>query len=107
MDLRQLQEDIRTLVADINSRHKHPYPELISYMKLIEEIGEVTEIMLSEQISSRKSHKKTEEEIKDRLGDELADSLIALISLANDYSIDLTGHVDTKLTIHRARNRDS
>lgn len=106
MDIRQLQEDIKTLVADINSRHKHPYPELISYMKLIEEVGEVTEVMLSEQISSRKSYKKTKNEIKNKLGDELADCMIALISLANDYGIDMAGHVETKLTIHKDRNKD-
>jgi hypothetical protein len=36
----------------INNNHKHEKPELISYMKIVEEIGEVTEVLLSTQITS-------------------------------------------------------
>lgn len=104
MDLRILQVQIKRLVSRINAGHRHPYPELISHMKLIEEIGEITELMISNQINTRKRPKQSRDEIKDALGDEIADSIIALISLANDFDIDISRHMSIKLTQHEMRH---
>lgn len=106
MDLRILQVQIKQLVAKINVKHNHPYPELISHMKLIEEIGEITELMLSNQIDSRKTKKQSKTDIKDKLGDEIADSMIALIALANDFDIDICKHISFKLTKHMMRETE-
>ena len=65
MEIKILQSEIKELVAKINNKHKHPYPELISYMKLIEEVGEITEIMLSNQVTTRKKEKQTKKEIQE------------------------------------------
>lgn len=103
MKIKNLQIEIKELVTKINNKHKHPYPELISYMKLIEEVGEITEIMLSNQISTRKKEKQTKKNIKELLGDEIADTMISLISLANDFDIDMEKYISKKLSIHFKR----
>ncbi|MCK5299843.1 MAG: hypothetical protein KAJ54_01715 [Candidatus Aenigmarchaeota archaeon] len=106
-EIKKLQEDIKYLVSKINNTHKHEKPELISYMKVIEEVGEITEVLLSNQIKSRKHEKLSKEYIKKPLGDEIADCIIALLSLANDFDIPIEESIDKKMKKHYQRNIDS
>ena len=102
--IQELQKEVKKLVTRINNKHKHDRPELISYMKLVEEVGEISEVLLSGEIDSRKEAKKTKEEVKEKLGDEIADSIITLVGLANDFDIDLPEAIQEKLKIHSERN---
>jgi len=103
-EIKQLQEDIKELVAHINKTHKHDNPELISYMKAVEEMGEVAQVLLSSQIKSRKHDQLSKEEVKEDIGCEIADCIIALISLANDFDVDLKEVIDKKMKKHTDRN---
>lgn len=105
MDINELQRDVKELVAGINRYHQHPNPQLISYMKLLEEVGEVSQVMLASEIPSRKGLKVPQEEIQESLGLELADTLIALVSVANDYNINLAHYVQKKLDEHHEKQR--
>jgi NTP pyrophosphatase (non-canonical NTP hydrolase) len=104
MDIVDLQIEIKELVERINNKHKHPNPQLISLMKVLEELGETTKIILSSEIKTRKGEKKSQKEIQEELNDELADTIIALISLANDYNVDINQSIVKKLEIHKNRN---
>lgn len=105
MEIKELQQDIKVLVEKINKNHKHSHPELISYMKVVEELGEITEELLRNQVKSRKGERVEKEEMKNELGDEIADCLVALISLANDFDIQLEKHLGKKMSIHKERVR--
>jgi NTP pyrophosphatase (non-canonical NTP hydrolase) len=104
MELHKLQTDIKELVERINNNHGYDRPEIISYMKIVEEIGEVTDVMLKTQICSRKGEKMEKGQVKEDLGKEISDAIIALISLANDFDIDLNKIIETKMSVHNKRN---
>lgn len=104
MNIRELQEQIRELVRRINSKHGHSSPNIISFMKVIEEMGEITKVMLKAEINSRKGDKLQKDEVKEQLGHEISDAIIALISLANDYDIDIAMAIAHKFEVHNARN---
>ena len=99
MDMITLQSKIKKLVDTINLQHRHPQPELISY------IGEITQLLITNQITTRKNKKQSKQDIKADLGDEIADSIIALISLANDFNINIQSHIIKKLAIHNIRTK--
>lgn len=104
MNIRELQEQIRELVRRINGKHGHSSPNIISFMKVIEEMGEITKVMLKAEINSRKGDKLQKDEVKEQLGHEISDAIIALISLANDYDIDIATAIAHKFEVHNARN---
>lgn len=104
MEIKKLQAELNALVGKINNTHNHPRPEIISYMKVVEEIGEVTQVLLKNQIESRKSEKKSRKEIREELGKEISDTVISLVSLANDFDIDLEKTLKEKLDVHKKRN---
>jgi len=102
--MRKLQIDIKELVSKINKTHEHPYPELVSFLKVVEELGEITPVLLSTQIKSRKHEKLDKYQVKQEVGDEIADCIIALLSLANDFDVDISECVDQKMKKHIERN---
>ena len=104
MNIKELQMNIKKLVSRINGTHKHNNPHFISFMKIIEELGEITKFILSTEIKSRKGEKKQRHEIKEQLSDELADTIIAIISLANDYDINIETAISRKFEVHDGRN---
>lgn len=104
MEISHAQQQIRSLLDCINENHQHPNPEMICYMKVVEELGEMTEVILKTMIRSRKSEQLSREECRDELSKELADAVIAMISLANDFDIDLDAAIKRKLSVHQERN---
>lgn len=102
--IKELQESIQELVKQINATHNHEKPELISYMKVVEEVGEITKVLLSNQIKSRKSEKRSRSDVKEEMGSEISDCIIALLSLANDFDIDVSPVIQKKLQKHYERN---
>ena len=103
-DIKELQTDIRTLVEQINSKHNHSHPELISHLKVIEELGEITKVLLSTQIKSRKNDKLDKAVVAQEMGEEIADAIIALLSLANDFNVDMSDIILGKLEKHKQRS---
>ena len=102
--VKKMQNDVKSLVDKINSKHNHSKPELISFMKIVEEVGEITQVLLKNQINSRKSAKLSKNEVKDELGNEISDCIISLLALANDFDIDISTFIVDKLNIHCERN---
>jgi NTP pyrophosphatase (non-canonical NTP hydrolase) len=105
MEIKQLQEEIKELVERINNNHGYDQPEIISYMKVVEEVGEITDMMIKTQIDSRKGEKMSKEEVKEEIGKEISDAVIALISLANDFNIDLNEFLEKKMSVHNDRHK--
>ncbi|MBD3263425.1 hypothetical protein GF374_03545 [Candidatus Woesearchaeota archaeon] len=105
-DITKLQDDVRELVERINDKHGHERPELISYMKVVEELGEITEVLLSAEIDSRKGGRRRREDVSEELGGEIADAVIALVSLANDFGIDASDFIDRKMQKHYKRLKE-
>lgn len=103
MEVSKLQIEIKKLVKTINYKHQHKSPEAISYMKLIEEVGELTQSILKTQISNRKHTKNSVEDVKNELSDEFSDVVISLFALANDFDIDLENEINKKLEKHKER----
>ena len=104
LNIEELQIKIKELVGRINEVHKHSNPHFISFMKVVEELGEITKLILSAEIKSRKGEKRRQHEIKAQLGDEFADAIIAIISLANDYDINIETAISRKFEVHDRRN---
>ena len=102
-DIKSLQGRIKELVDKINSKHKHSCPDLISFMKVVEELGEITEILLRTHIKSRKHDKLSKEKVKEEMGSEIADCIIAVLSLANDFDVDISEFLEKKLKKHEER----
>jgi NTP pyrophosphatase (non-canonical NTP hydrolase) len=85
--MKDIVEKVGVLIDRIKSTREYPHQEIISYLKVMEEIGEVTELVLKTQVKSRKSALMTKEEVKDELSKEIADVIIALLALAHDYGV--------------------
>ncbi len=103
MQIKELQKKIEELVSMINKKHKFPYPNIIGLLKTYEELGELSSLIVESTIKTRKGDKQEIEEVKEEIGKELADALIAVISLANDYGIDLEEYINKKMKKHNER----
>jgi NTP pyrophosphatase (non-canonical NTP hydrolase) len=103
MDLKDLQIGIKELSERSNKNLSYDKPEVISYMKIIEEIGEITNIMVETQLLSRKDGPITKERAKEELGRGISDAIIALFSLANNSNIDMNEAIKKKMSIHDDR----
>ncbi len=77
MDLKQLQQHVQ-LVDTL------PEPEQGYFLKLIEEVGE-----LSEAIRQNKAGQPTLETLKGSIAEELVDVLYYTLALANQHGVDL------------------
>ena len=77
----------------------HQLPNNISfpYLKAVEELGEVADLLVRKYGFQRKGKEISEEEFKEKLGEELTDVLMCLTHLANFSGIDLDEAVKKKL----------
>jgi NTP pyrophosphatase (non-canonical NTP hydrolase) len=62
-------------------------------------------LLVSTQIKSRKHENLDKSEVKDEVGKEVADCIIALLSLANDFDIDIEKYVGEKMRKHCEWNK--
>ena len=93
----QIEKMIRELHPDNNA-------EFMTMMKLMEEVGELSEVVMN--FKNRQSpHKKklSPSEISDEAGKEITDIIIALAILSKYLGADLNSAIGKKLSDHEAR----
>ncbi len=91
MKIKEAQSEIARLLARIDEKmgKVHAHEDVsISLLHLIEEIGEVSRILLNERIGRKE---------EGNLGEELADSLAMLLQLANCCGVDLETELKIKM----------
>lgn len=98
MTIQQAQVDVDTWIKKYGVRY---FSELTNLGVLMEEVGELSRIMVRKY--GDQSFKNKEEEAN--LSDEMADVLWVLICLANQTGVNLTDAL--KLNIEKKTNRDS
>ncbi len=88
MEISQIQTYIKSF--DFNDQNKNGY-----FLKLIEEIGELSEAI--------RKHKKSNDENTDEIGEELSDVLYYICAIANVYDIDLEKAFESKTRFNEVR----
>ncbi len=96
--IQQAQEQVDQWIKTIGVKY---FSELTNLGILMEEVGELSRIMVRKY--GDQSFKNKEGELE--LGDEMADVLFVLISLANQTGIDLTAAFEKNL--QKKTNRDA
>jgi NTP pyrophosphatase (non-canonical NTP hydrolase) len=103
MDLKELQEKIK----EHGNRFKNKGDDMNSFLpnhvsfpffKTVEELGEVSDLLVRKHGFQRKGKEISDEEFKDKLGEELIDVITTLVHLANFSDIDLSEAFSKKLT---------
>ena len=97
-----LQEAQKRVDAWISQFEEGYWPPLTNLARLIEEVGELARIMNHE---FGNKPKKPDEPDQD-LALELADVLFALLVIANEQGIDMTGALDRVMEKYRVRDGD-
>lgn len=87
---------IKKLQAFIKSKDHNPDLKQAYFLKLIEEVGELSEAI-------RKNHRLEQKDIKGTIEEELYDVLYYLLALANVYDIDLEECVRLKEAINKEK----
>ena len=67
------------------------------YLKAVEELGEVADLLVRRYGFQRKGKELSDEEFKEKLGEEIFDVIVCLINLANFSGIDLEKAAEKKL----------
>jgi len=106
MLLIELQMKILKLQMKLNKEQDDP--ALMSFLKVQEELAEVTVEFLKIQGIKRNPKDDVHDGAKEifNLGNEIADSIISLISLANDYQLNIDWHIERKFKIHQKRQEE-
>lgn len=107
MELSELQKQIEVMENElIEKGGPFEYPQLLRVIKVNEELGELSRIILRMLVKTRKGDKLNFEEIKEELSMELVDTIAPLIGLANHFKVDLEKSFAKKLAINSERNKD-
>lgn len=97
LTIQEAQQQVDDWIRSVGVRY---FNELTNLGILVEEVGELSRIMVRKY--GEQSFKAGEE--KDNLADEMADVLWVLIALANQTGVDLTGAF--KNNLEKKTNRD-
>jgi len=102
MDLKALQERIMEHGKRFKSKGDdmdHALPNHVSFpfFKAVEELGEVSDLLVRKYGFQRKGKEISDEEFKDKLGEELVDVITTLVHLANFSEINLNEAFERKL----------
>ena len=105
----QAQQMVDQWINDIGVRY---FQELTNLGQLVEEVGELSRIMVRGFGEQSFKPGKAPENLKEALGDELADVLFVLICIANQTGVDLTDALrknlrkKTQRDVHRHKNNE-
>jgi NTP pyrophosphatase (non-canonical NTP hydrolase) len=99
MTIEQLQTDVDTWIKTVGVRY---FGELTNLGILMEEVGELSRLMVRKY--GEQSTKATE--TPKELADEMADVLWVLVCLANQTGVDLTKAMEENITKKTLRDKD-
>ncbi|MBR9678206.1 MAG: hypothetical protein GOU97_02875 [Nanoarchaeota archaeon] len=100
MNFEKLSKRINELENKVRQKLPHDHPQIICALKAVEELGEVSDLLVRKWVGSRKGKELGAEEFKQRLGEELSDVIIPLIQIATFYGIDLETAIEEKISVH-------
>lgn len=100
MDFKELVKRVNSLEEKVRRNLPHDHPHVICVLKSLEELGEVSDLIVRDWVGARKEKRLGSEEFKELLGEELSDVIIPLIQIASFYGIDLEKALDEKIDKH-------
>jgi NTP pyrophosphatase (non-canonical NTP hydrolase) len=103
MQLKQLQETARQIVSMIDKKNPSESAVLINTLKVVEEIGELSEDVINLYSGQRKRKDKNEQELKENIAIEIADIIIVLAILSERLGLDLEDAVAKKCNKEKQR----
>lgn len=104
MNIKELQNKINEMEKKIEEKGGYfEYPQLLRVLKVNEELGELSAILLRLLVKTRKGEKLDLSEIKEDMSLEIIDAISPLIGIANHFGIDLEEAFEKKLRINRER----
>ncbi len=104
LTISEVAERAWTIEKIIRELHPDKEAEFMTLMKLMEEVGELTEVVL--RAKGRQSPHKTaltKEQAAEEAGKEITDIIIALAILSKYLGADLNSAVEKKLSDHESR----
>ena len=103
MDIKDLQKEIEKVEKKIIEKGgDFEHPELLRILKVNEELGELSDILLRLTVETRKG-KLNIANVKEELSLEIIDTIIPLFGIANHFGIDLEEAFKKKLKINNER----
>ena len=101
--MRKQQEDVQLWIKSIGHGY---FNELTNLGQLVEEVGELSRLMIREY--GEQSWKKDEKpfHLKEQMGEELSDIIFVTYCLANQMEIDLESAFERKLKIKTERDSE-
>lgn len=93
-----MNKTLKALQAHVANVDRLPEAESGYFLKLIEEVGE-----LSEAIRQKKSGQPTLEDLKGTIAEELVDVLYYTLALANQHEVDLGESFELKEQLNRIK----
>lgn len=99
MEIKELQSLTAELIDKIDSKMKFKHDADITFVHLLEEIGEI-----AREIVNKKGIKRKALEGTNKMEGEFADVIIMLMQLANNYDIDIEKAVKEKIKCLKERH---
>ena len=93
--------NISDLQKEIKSRDFNPELKAGYFMKLVEEVGELAEVIRKD----KKFRGGDQKEIKGTIDEELYDILYYVLALANAYDIEMEEAIEAKEKINKERRK--
>ena len=97
MDIKEMQNEILSVIDGYNNKHSLEHNKELSFYHLVEEIGE-----LAREIHSDKDNWRKEFD-KEKFSEELADVLAQVLVLAKDFDVDIETAYKNKMSKFRKR----
>lgn len=108
MHISELQKEINEIEHKIMEKGGYfEYPQLLRVLKVNEELGEMSRIILRLLVKTRKGDKLDLEQVKEELSLEIIDTMTPLIGIANHFNINLEEAFVKKLAINQERYKHS
>jgi len=89
MNIKGFQERSFVIEKKIRERHPTQEPVFITIMKIVEELGELANLIMVSKSMARGDKLLEPEKVKEDIGKEITDVLIGLSIVASYYNVDL------------------
>lgn len=107
MRISELQKEIKDMEDKLMEKGGYfEHPQLLRVLKVNEELGEMSRIILRLLVKTRKGDKLNLDQVKEELSLEIIDTITPLIGIANHFDIDLEEAFVKKLAINKERYKN-
>ncbi|MBI4653277.1 hypothetical protein HY750_03430 [Candidatus Kuenenbacteria bacterium] len=103
MTIKEFEKQIKNLIKLIDKKIKMNSPELITCLKITEELGELSDVIIGLNNGQRKRKKFSEKKMKEKLETEIADVIGTTFILATRLNVDVEKALLKKLNVEKKR----